>query len=335
MKKAVVLLAVVAVLAMAGQARGDWTGTSYAWNTTIGDWSVASNWSPEGVPDGTSEEDSDKAHVVNGGTVQITGDQSCFYFAVGGDYYDGTNWHHGPGHAVMTGGSLQLYGSGNGGLYIGGYVNNTDPNNLCTFTQTAGDIGNIAYARVKIAGANAWHKGLGKYTISGGSVRGWFNLGYERWWGQGIATFRVEGTGPTSIKPYGYIQGARSTLEIALNDDGEVTVIDVTGDATLSGTLKLEYLGSYEPEVGDTVTVMTATGTVTYKNHTTLYRYFDGTNWVETTLPDLVLDAPDGWIFDPDYPSGGNSLVLKYVPEPATLVLLGLGGCLTLLRRRK
>jgi len=30
-----------------------------------------------------------------------------------------------------------------------------------------------------------------------------------------------------------------------------------------------------------------------------------------------------------------TTLSVKYIPEPATLVLLGLGGCLVLLRRKK
>ena len=57
----------------------------------------------------------------------------------------------------------------------------------------------------------------------------------------------------------------------------------------------------------------------------------DGTP--EIPLPDLVLSADDpNWVLGDD---GAGTLQLTYVPEPATLVLLGIGGCLALLRRKK
>jgi fibronectin-binding autotransporter adhesin len=47
------------------------TGASYSWNVSSGDWSAASNWSPNGVPGAA-----DTAIISNGGTVTVSADTS-------------------------------------------------------------------------------------------------------------------------------------------------------------------------------------------------------------------------------------------------------------------
>ncbi len=91
-------------------------------------------------------------------------------------------------------------------------------------------------------------------------------------------------------------------------------VLDVSGTATLAGTLDLALVDSFEPQLGDMFEILT----------------FDSRVGVfDTMLGDMI--APDLY-FHPIY--GSDRLTLRVVPEPTALALIGVGVA-GLLRRRR
>ena len=152
----------------------------------------------------------------------------------------------------------------------------------------------------------------------------------------------VSGTGVYHTGTYGFeaaggwelnVVGSKCTVDVAANwiikwsgtgkltmtpDADGVTTIYVAGNATLQGELVLDVTG-YTPAVGDELLVMSVTGTLT-----------------TTTFTDFTVvggNASDWKMVNTD--GVGGTVVAQYVPEPATMTLLGLGGLGVLIRRRR
>ena len=312
MKKAVVLLAVAAVVVfpVAGAFAKSWDGggTDNYWNT-------AENWDPDGVP--TS---SDSVSFSTDDVAELHGSAESSGFRM---YRNSTL-------DVYTGAAYQQYGSGEAHL-CGGSGLPTGP--WSVITQHGGTMNFSWHLRLgyhSISGTNTIQS-RGRYIISGGT------LTVSRAITVGVAygsypddtclgEFIVVGGDADRISASGLVVDdstydsddnpgysgppLRSKLEFQFDgDDDPIQQIDISGNVTLGGILKIT--GSAP---AGTYTILTYGGDLTLSDN------FDA-------------QLPAGWSID--YGTGSNSAITVTVPEPATLVLLGLGGCLVLLRRKK
>ena len=335
MKKAAVLLAVVAVLALIGTAQAGWN----KFTVTEGNWSNASNWSLGNVPgcSGGGWADGENAEILGAKTCHIDIDTPCS----GNDFND-LQWvyvgscNH-PGEAKVYLDTDHVF-SPRFGVNVGEGCRSDSGRG--TFIQTNGTLGGSPdKTSIRIADSETkYYQGYGTYIISGGNINNVSILmGPEHGWKKyfyGYGFFTIDNSAGTvgTIQTGTFFESPRSTFKIILDSNGNVPTVEVSGDATLSGVLRLEYTG-YTPTPGTVIDVLTAGGTLTYKNHTMTYDDDGDGDTPEIPLPDLVLSADDpNWVLGDD---GAGTLQLTYVPEPATLVLLGLGGCLVLLRRKK
>ena len=91
-RQAIGLISLIAAALVVGAAS---LGQAQSWNVQAGNWSVASNWNPVGVPNG------EYPTIANGGT--------CTIAASDGEV-GGAAVNVGPGTIVMTGGSLTYPG---------------------------------------------------------------------------------------------------------------------------------------------------------------------------------------------------------------------------------
>lgn len=307
MRTVTILLAVVAVLALAGPA---WANTYWAGPAgtpgnpgTPAAWEVGTNWT-DGVPDPGE----DYVRITNYGTAQIsssTSDISVTQLLPGG------YWNEGFGHVLMTGGNINWCR-----MRIG-YANSGSE--ASTFTQEGGRVSCIIM--VGPPKDDSANNGLGKYTISGGSIdrhgTGLYRdlhvgVRENKTSGNGTGTFVIDGAaatgGPSLIKILDYTQNQKSTLEIILDSNGDITPITATGNVILDGTLKI-------------------TGTRTATTPLVLMTY-------SGTLNGTFATEPGGnWTIDYGITTPGQ--VTATIPEPATMVLLGLGGLGVLIRRKR
>jgi len=118
----------------------------------------------------------------------------------------------------------------------------------------------------------------------------------------------------------GYQQTAGGILQIEILGTEtagiDFDLLDVIGNVSLSGIIDLQF-GSYLPALGDSWTLITASGSLAI-----------GAGLVVTD------DLPAAYEFDWDAPGDGTlQLQTTQVPEPASLMLLALGGLLSLMAR--
>lgn len=240
------------------------------------------------------------------------------------------------GTVTMTSGRIELGDdAGTSGIYSisGGTLR---PN--CTIQYSIGD---DAYGELNISdNANVYFDGWlqttlgvqatgsGRINISGGTTQ------FERdiITGLGTAYFKVEGSGSAGDyikvdRQFKLDRGISSTVEFVLDSGGVMPIqtgVNGWGGATNIGfyidndtTLILDTLGDIGASFGDTFIL--ATGPVVQ---------IAGANIVDNSaLYDFELNIIS------DYTPGYDALQLTIVPEPATLLLLSIGG--VLLRKRR
>ena len=112
-----------------------------------------------------------------------------------------------------------------------------------------------------------------------------------------------------------YEQESNGILDLFMagSDADSFSRISIGGQAYLDGELSLSLIDGFIPNIGDIFEIL---------NAGSCYGTFSSFN---------VIGLPNDMFFDIEY--GSNNVVLEVVPEPATLVLLGLGGLF--LRKRK
>ncbi len=407
MRNATILLAVVVMLALAGQAQA----TDYYWNVANGNWNTTTAWSPNGTPT-----TADMVYIENGGicvsdaaprcaantlyvgtstgsgTMTIAGAGAGFYntltsayvgYAGGtgvvnvgaGSWYKAT-WSYvgrdagGNGTLNMTGGNFYGYGTGIG--YNNGATG--------TLNFSGGDFNSGTGVMIGYGG------GKGIANVSGGAFHGWkmsvsgttntsefnildnsaniyFNNGgvkfgeHDTW-----ANVKVTAVTGSSIRLTGgntYIENRTTDASVTgLAGLNNITFVfengtDKTANCEVGGAdLGAVMAGLTENFALEGLTV----GTATKGSNLTLV---DASNnqqdalaevlYVETldilagstldlsglTLYYLNGETPSAYTGDGRVFDGGTGGQLIQIPEPATMVILGIGGIGVLIRRRK
>jgi hypothetical protein len=160
----------------------------------------------------------------------------------------------------------------------------------------------------------------GSLTIPNGGV---FNLSGGTLKGTGTISGSIINTGGT-VSPGdspgvlsitgNYSQDSSSELDILItgpNPGTDYSALNMTGSATLDGTLSLLFPNGFTPGVGQTFTILTASGGVSGKFAT--------------------IDSP--YAFDVSY--GTSNVTLTSIPEPAGLGLVSCAGLLLMRRSRR
>jgi len=149
-------------------------------------------------------------------------------------------------------------------------------------------------------------------------------------WSQGASTLAPgSSVGNTDIGQSGYEEkwttAAGSHVEIEMSALGTFDTVRTSGNAdTTHGTLDVVALGSYVPNVNDTFDVIKAT----------LKTGKSGTGTFDSITDNLAGYFSAAWV-DTDADAKNDTLRLTYLPEPATLMLLLMGGSAVLMRRRR
>ncbi len=223
MRNVTILLAVAAVLALAGQAQATcwWTGGTATWHSD-------DNWS------GLQPTSSDVAVIDDGETAQISGDADVYWLLVG---YGGSN-----GRVEMSGGTLDV-------AYRLSLGHQDDTEGY--FDQSGGAV-TIAASGLRIGSDNPSRKGT--YEISGGSLDvagGLVCIGTSS--GE-AGLLRIKGITPTSVYIGWFDLASTGTIEFVLDGSGVREVTYENAEA-LSGNIGLDDL-AYSPYVGETIDLL-------------------------------------------------------------------------------
>ncbi|MBS3735482.1 MAG: PEP-CTERM sorting domain-containing protein [Phycisphaerae bacterium] len=202
-----------------------------------------------------------------------------------------------------------------------------------TLTMTGGSLVTKSFE----SGSSDWS--ATNYVQTGGDLRLHFKYGGYPWKVTRFGTaLRFDGGTVSANKRedstgYGWIKStdasdwlfaSGSTLEVDISGTGSLEYDHMKNESTDAASaleladgssINMNAVGGYSPELGDTVTVMT---------------------WNEITLAAGV-NVSDGWtatVID-DGAGDLDTLQMEYVPEPATMALLGFGGIGLLVRRRR
>jgi hypothetical protein len=310
MKHCISIVTVAALmfpLAMAAPA------LAFDWDGEGGDglWNTKENWRPDYVPD------NDIATINNGDSVVVARNAP------------------GTGRFVINGGSTltikaNIFLGYNSDTYIGG-DDETTATTAGTVIQTGGIVTNHGRVNMDDGGVAEYHMDGGTFScpgyfaiglatslleISGGS----FTVGADVRWGAG--TIRVQGYeyGPSGSEvanaiSFDRVQVNTGILDMELRNGSTglgIATINVTGAINLPTTLNVTLeSGAALPAIGTSYDLISAGSLI-------------GTIGTE--------NLPTNW--ELSYPTGNQIVQLTYVPEPATMSLLAIGG-LALIRRRK
>jgi hypothetical protein len=303
--------------------------------TQSGNWTDPNTWD-HGVPADTEEV---KIGSADGGTVTIDSAVTIannrvdiardmtLLITTGGDFTSGRELR--PGDAGMSG----------TGSDVGYLVQEDGFLRLVNGSYTSKLM--IGY-KTHVADGPGGTQG-GHYIISGGTMLGQSGSDilvacYNSATGQ-IGTFNVVGNGGTintSSDMYvaddtaGHVGWA--TIKFDLNVDGDVSVIkvdNITIDPTNNVAALAELVVNGDPG-GDILLIEQTGGSAVNGKFDTLNGSFSRVTWIGGSAYYLsyVFNAPTMTS------GGGNDIALVLIPEPATLVLLAIGGLIAAKRRR-
>ena len=308
----VAVLALGIVLALGGTAQAaTWDGDG------IGDdWNTGDNWNPDGVPSG------DNAYIRDDYTAELTATPPSIVNLLLGSLNSG-------GTVVQTGGTLTAtgygrvgYDSGGASLYdiSGGSVAFDEDVHIAYDTGGSGTI-RVSGGSFSTTGMNdhiyVGFRGPGRLEVIGGAgaIRsGWDLLVYA----QGTIAAKPDAGGLTPIEAQNLRLDTGCQLDVEFlatpAKDDVLVVVWNRGGSGLSGLGKFEEAG--------TGTVLNE-GDIFYAPH--------------PGMGDIELQIT----YSGNTLSGSNNdveltvLSIPTIPEPATMVLLSLGGLAGLIRRRR
>jgi len=179
----------------------------------------------------------------------------------------------------------------------------------------------------------------GASTYSGGTTVNAGTLLVNNTSGSGTGAGAVAVTGGT-LGGTGTIGGSVAVNSgVSLAPGSSIGTLSVGGNVVINGTLKIELSGT---GTGST-DLLAVTGALDISNATVDFNELvavDDAAYVFATYGSLngpqfasVLNKPTG--YDIVYNYGGSNQIALVIPEPASLSLLGLGGLLMMLRRRR
>lgn len=344
MKKLCFISVVLMVSLMASNAYAViyWLGTN-----VTGNWSDGTKWSTGVAPISTTDE----VQIHNGGVVNMDCDATVGLLHIGDNATTGTGTLNLTKAAGFEGKTLTATKNSDN-IMIVGYSNNgtvnQDTGTVKVYRPDGGTTGaiNIRYNNTTTGFYNLSGGVIDTYGLRGGftgnndglkDTGGEIDLRWCLWrlgsydgtvttWTQGGSTLSPGGSiGTCQIGQSGYetkwVTSASSKVKIELASDSSYDIIHGSGNTDLSKGI-LEIVASYTPAKDsffdivklDLKTGKTGTGT------------FDS---ITDNLPGYFTAA---WVTVGTTP---DTLRLTYVPEPATIALLGLGGLIAIRKRKK
>lgn len=306
MPRRLVILVVLGIFELMGNARGSWTYIGPAY----GDWDNPNNWCPYGIPQRGEDNWYGAYNVYIDGPVSVTGaDADIDTLGIGqgtalqidgqlfmaGDIEDsgrisqsgGTVFLH-PGLTLSAGSFYGLSGSS--------ILEDSYEDIYGTFSQLSGthDLYRVS------ASHNFVNIYLGaSYVLTSGTL---MTMQMSNAGDFSIDTDPGSAPNP-SVSIASFNQSSRGELSLFDLTPTSAPILNFSDSATVGGTLQVEFDPSYLPRVGDDFILIqspTLTGTfATYE------------------LPELS----EGFYFQPEYTPTGFSLVV--LPEPAVAVICG------------